>query len=264
VKIALAVLLVVMLMPVAAQQKKSGARQVYPALKRPPAERPVPFKAGETLTYDVSWSTYVTAGTATLSVQEKRPSFGSVAYYIVAEGRPSSLLSKLYTLYYKADTLLDAYTLLPQRGSIYSDEGGRKRMKVTRFDQNSRRAEFEVRTATIVKNELALQPFTQDALSAVYVLRAIPLKAGAKLTMPVSDSGKTYNVQLTIEGRESVKTGIGTMMAWRVKPILLGQNSAEARDLSLWLSDDARRLPLKLQAELAVGSFNLVLRDAKG
>jgi hypothetical protein len=82
--------------------------------------------------------------------------------------------------------------------------------------------------------------------------------------MPVSDSGKTYNVQLTIEGRESVKTGIGTMMAWRVKPILLGQNSAEARDLSLWLSDDARRLPLKLQAELAVGSFNLVLRDAKG
>jgi hypothetical protein len=54
------------------------------------------------------------------------------------------------------------------------------------------------------------------------------------------------------------------MMAWRVKPIILGQKSAEARDLSLWLSDDARRLPLKLQAELAVGSFNLVLRDAKG
>src|SRR5579862_5973294 len=92
-----------------------------PATQR--VERPTPFLVGETLTYDVSWSTYLTAGTVVSTVREKKPSYNSTAYYIVAEGRPTALLSRLYTLYYKMDTLIDAYTLLPQRASIYSEEG---------------------------------------------------------------------------------------------------------------------------------------------
>src|SRR5687768_10951071 len=78
-----------------------------PAPRR--AERPVPFRVGETLVYDVSWSTFVTAGTVTMTVKEKKPSYGSTAYYIVAEAAPTALLSRIYTLYYKADTLLDAF-----------------------------------------------------------------------------------------------------------------------------------------------------------
>ena len=104
-----------------------AATQAKPA-PAPKRELAVPFAAGEALTYDISWSTFLTAGSATVSVKEKKPSYGSTAYYIVAEGRPTPLLSKLYALYYKADTLLDVYTLLPQRGSIYSDENGRKRL----------------------------------------------------------------------------------------------------------------------------------------
>src|SRR5215210_522898 len=73
----------------------------------PRKEQPVPFQVGETLSYDVGWSSYVTAGNATITVQQKKPSYGSTAYYIAAEGRPSSLLAKFYTLYYKVDTLLD-------------------------------------------------------------------------------------------------------------------------------------------------------------
>src|SRR5262245_12498621 len=65
----------------------------------PRAERQVPFKVGENLTYDVSWSSYLTAGTASLVVKEKKPSYNSTAYYIIAEGRPTPLLSKLYSLY---------------------------------------------------------------------------------------------------------------------------------------------------------------------
>ena len=77
---------------------------------KPRGEVVVPFRAGEMLTYDVSYSTYVTAGTVTLQVQAKRPSYNSVAYYVVAEARPTPLMSKLYTLYYKADVLMDVYT----------------------------------------------------------------------------------------------------------------------------------------------------------
>ncbi len=56
-------------------------------------ERPVPFATGETLTYDVSWSSYLTAGTATSSVESKLPRLQSTVYKIVAEGRPLALIA---------------------------------------------------------------------------------------------------------------------------------------------------------------------------
>src|SRR5687767_8953535 len=82
--------------------------------RQPPARREatVPFRAGETLTYDVSWSSYLVAGTAMTTVHGTQPSGGSDAYYIVAEGRPIPILARLYNLSYKMDTLLDTATLL--------------------------------------------------------------------------------------------------------------------------------------------------------
>jgi hypothetical protein len=249
-----------------------SAQRGTPAASKPAPPKPgagppktiaqaVPFAAGETLTYDVSWSAYVTAGTATLSVKEKKPSYGSDAYYITAEGRPTPLLSKLYDLYYKADTLLDVYSLLSQRGSVYSREGNRDRLKVTLFDQAARNAHYEVHTRTIVKKDFAIPARTQDALSAIYVLRSITLKQGDTFMMPVSDSGDSYKVQFHVGGVEPVKAGIGDTPAWKITPVVPAGHAAGARRLTLWVSDDARRLPVRLQAQLAVGSFDLTLKS---
>jgi len=186
----------------------------------PRIERPVPFKLGETLNWDVSWSSYLTAGSAISTVREKKPSFNSTAYYIVAEGRPTPLLSKLYSLYYKVDTLLDAYTLLPQRGSVYSEEGKRHRFKTTRFDRSQQKAYFEYQSGNTVKADFAVPAFTQDALSAIYVLRSIPLKAGDHMTMPVSDDGMTYRLAIDVGAAERIRTPIGEMSAWKVRPVL--------------------------------------------
>src|SRR6266850_1500523 len=65
--------------------------------------------------------------------------------------RPPPLVAKLYSLYYKVDTLLDAYSLLPQRGSVYSEEGKRHRMKTTLFTHAKRQADYQVETRTVVK-----------------------------------------------------------------------------------------------------------------
>ncbi len=227
-------------------------------------EMPVPFKAGETLTYDVGWSSFVTAGTATVSVKEKKPSYGSTAYYIVAEGRPTPLVSKLYTLYYKADTLLDTFSLLPQRGSLYSEEGTRKRMKTTVFDQARKQATYQVETRTLVKKDVAIPGFTQDALSAVYVLRSIPFKAGEKFNMPVSDNGNVYRVQMQVGAIEPVKTGLGVIQGLRITPVVSGPDKTAPRGLAIWFSDDARRLPLKMEAQLLVGKFTVTLRQVTG
>ena len=92
----------------------------------PPTGQAVPFKVGETLEYDVGWSSYLTAGTATLAIREKKPSYGSVAYYAVAEGRATGLVAALYHVYYKADTLLDVYRCCRSGGpsTAKRDAGG--------------------------------------------------------------------------------------------------------------------------------------------
>jgi hypothetical protein len=241
---------------------QSRGAQKPAAAKR---EQPVPFRQGEKLEYDVGWSSYLTAGTATVTVLEKKPSYGSTAYYIVAEGRPTPLLSKLYTLYYKADTLIDVYSLLSQRGSTYSEEGRRRRLKTTRFEQAAKKAHYEVQTATNVKKELSVPAYTQDVLSALYVLRSIPLKPGDKFNMPVSDNGNIYTVQMIIGNVESIKSGLGTVQATRVSPVIkTSGGQTPGRGLAIWISNDARRIPVRIEAQLAVGKFTLVLRQASG
>ena len=233
------------------------------AAPAPKKEMAVPFQAGEVLEFDIGWSSYLTAGTAVVSVKEKKPSYNSVAYYVVAEGQPAPLLSNLYTLYYKADTLIDAYSLLPQRGSLYVKEGKRQRMKTTTFNQAAKTAKYEVQTATHVEKNLSLPAFTQDALSALYVLRSIPMKPGEKFNMPVTDAGDIYKVQMQVGTVEPVKTGLGTVNGLKIVPVVTMTKGTPPRGLALWLSDDARRLPLKIEAQLPVGKFTVTLRAAR-
>ena len=249
--------------PPAKPAAKAAAKPApAPAVRK---EQAVPFHVGEALTYDIGWSTYLTAGSATIRVEQKKPSYSSTAYYIVADGRPASLLAKLYTLYYKVDTLLDVYSLLPQRGSVYAEEGRRHRLKATLFDQTAKKARYEVQTATVVKRDMAVPAYTQDALSALYVLRSIPLKTGDRFNMPVCDNGSVYKVQMSVGGVETVQTGMGAIQALKVTPLVVdAKGAAPGRGMAIWLSNDARRLPVRIEAQLAVGKFTLVLRQASG
>lgn len=237
------------------------------AQARPPAKRapPIPFKPGETLTYDVGWSTFLTAGAATMSVTEKRPSSNSTVYSIVAEGRPSSLLSRLYSVSYKADTLLDARALLPQRASLVSQEGRRHRTKVTTFDHAARKARYEIRTATLVRKDIAIESRTLDALSALYVLRASPLRSGDRFTMSIFDNGNLYKVSIAVGSSELITTGIGEVNALRVTPTIdAPADQSPGRGFVIWFTNDARRLPVRMEAQFMVGQFTLVLRQSSG
>jgi hypothetical protein len=75
-------------------------------------------------------------------------------------------------------------------------------------------------------------------------------------------NGVVYQLQVTIDGRESLRTAVGTSPAWRMTPVLLerGTPVASPRAMTLWISDDARRLPLKMQVEMAAGTFVLTIR----
>jgi hypothetical protein len=243
-----------------------------PAAPRPPTrgaapakvEAIVPFRVGERLSYAISWSSFITAATATVSVRDKKLAYGSLAYSLVAEGRPTPVVAIFYSVYYKADCWLDAYHLLPLRASVFSQEGAERENKIVAFDQAHGRAQFEVEGMPKTRQELRIPPGTQDALSAVFVLRTSPLKRGMRMLMPVVFNGNVYQVQVSVDGTESLQTPMGRQAAWRITPVVqeTGKEAAPPRGMTLWIGDDARRLPLKMQVQLPVGRFVLTLTGA--
>jgi hypothetical protein len=74
----------------------------------------------------------------------------------------------------------------------------------------------------------------------------------------------TYRLAIDVGAAERIRTPIGEVSAWKVRPVLTDdKGQSVGRNLAVWISDDARRYPVKIQAELAVGSFNLLLREAR-
>jgi hypothetical protein len=253
----------------AAQSRPAPSKPAPKPAAPAPAEPRVPFATGETLTYDVGWSTYITAGTATMRVAERRTlGPNRVAYVVVAEGKPGTILSKLYDLYYKAESQFDTRTFTPVTASVFSKEGSRTRVKTTHFrGQNATTADYEVRTTTLNKRELTVPKYTQDALAAIYVLRSVlRFTPGDRLTMPVTSGGDVYNTDVRLGGApETVRTGAGTFQAWKatITAIDVVTRQPAARGMAVWFSNDARRLPVKMEAGLAVGSFTLTLSSVR-
>jgi hypothetical protein len=230
----------------------------------PRTESAVPFRVGEELSFDVSWSSFIVAGTAVARVEQKKASYDSTAYYVVVEGRPVPLVQRLYPLYYKMDTLIDAFGLLSQRGSLYAEEGADRRTSTTKFERAQRRAQFEEKSDQTLNANLNIPPETQDGLAALYSLRARALKRGDRLTIPIADSGALFTAEIAVGDVETVTVPYGRSNAWRLNVQVLDETREPVwNNVALWISSDARRLPVKMQAELPVGSFVLALRQAR-
>lgn len=125
--------------------------------------------------------------------------------------------------------------------------------------------ELEVKTAAVARSSVKVQPQSYDALSAVYALRATPLRQGQTVALPLVNNGRMYRLRAYVAARERLDTAIGRQLpALRLALSLADDQGrpATTRDLTLWLSDDARRLPLRVEVGLAVGNFALALSRA--
>ena len=239
--------------------KTPAPRTARPA--PPPArEATVPFRVGETLTFDVSWSQFITAGTATTRVVEKKPASSSMAYAIVADGRPVPLVARFYPVYYKMESLLDSFSILSIQSSTNSEENGRQRQSSTRFDRRALRAYFES-LADSVKTTFAIPANVQDGLATLYAVRGRAFKAGERFKIPVADGGSLYSAEFETRGPEKIRVPMGDFEAWNLRlTILDDKEQPAATNSGLWISTDGRRLPVKLQSDLPIGSFVLALR----
>ena len=198
-------------------------------------------------------------------VVEKRPSFNSTAYYIVAEGKPIPLIARFYSVYYKMDSLLDSFSSLSQRTSLYTEEGAAKRYASTQFNRSTKRASFESKAGTqTMTDELVIPANVQDGLATLYTLRGRTFRTGEKVSVPVTDDGTLYTVNFEVGAPEPITVPLGSVTAWNLRVTILdATNAAVGNNVRAWISTDARRLPVRLQADLPVGNFALALRSAQ-
>jgi hypothetical protein len=102
----------------------------------------------------------------------------------------------------------------------------------------------------------------QDVLSAIYFLRTQPLPLGKTLKLTISDSGRVYQVPVRVVEKKRIKTVLGRVEALRVDPELFGPNGMMARNghISIWYTNDSRRVPVKAKIKTDYGTFNVTLR----
>ena len=76
---------------------------------------------------------------------------------------------------------------------------------------------------------------------------------------------ETVKFKLKFAGREDVETKFGVVNAMVFKPMVQsGRIFKEQEALTVWISNDDNKIPLKIQANLSVGSLKAELDGFKG
>ena len=83
--------------------------------------------------------------------------------------------------------------------------------------------------------------------------------------MTVSDSGLVYKVPVKVTARERQKTEIGKVWCWRVEPQVFGPGRLIEREGSMiiWITDDARRIPVRSQVNSSIGRFEIKIQSVQ-
>ncbi|WP_395059887.1 DUF3108 domain-containing protein, partial [Flavobacterium sp.] len=71
--------------------------------------------------------------------------------------------------------------------------------------------------------------------------------------------------KLKFVGRETLRTKFGKIKTMVFRPLVQsGRVFKEEESLTVWISDDENKIPLRIKAELAVGSIKADLETFKG
>jgi hypothetical protein len=145
-------------------------------------------------------------------------------------------------------------------------EGKRHRETRVTYDAGARKAvhvERDLLRNVVVKQaEAGTGECGLDVLGALYELRGKDLKAGGSWDIPVSDGKKTVAVRVEGQEWEEVETKAGKFRALRCEAYIFNKVLYErAARMLIWISDDARRLPvqLKIRMALTIGTVTLQL-----
>ena len=220
-----------------------------------PAVAAVPFGPGEELVFSIDYGP-VNAGEASLKIIDVVESSGTRCYRVENTIRSNRVFSALYRVRDKAVSHFSVSDLTTRYFSKRLREGEFRRNVEVRFDQAA-----HVATYTDGRR-YPISPDVHDVLSATFKMRTIELLPGTSTHLSVHSSRKDYDLEVIVQGRETITVPAGTFDCYVVEPIFMGEGLFQYEGkLTFWVSADERRVPVQIKTKVKVGAINAVLKS---
>jgi hypothetical protein len=246
-------------------KKKKGPVVATTAATPPfayPNRRPAkdPIWVGEKLTFGISYFG-VTAGDFTLEVLPFKKVGGRKVYHLWGNAISSPVFSIFYRLNDVVESYFDYEGLFSHRFHVLLDETKQKRDSLELYDAEKKqtyywnRWDHKTNGYSETKNYFPIEAFSQDSMTAMYYARTLPLPTGSTFTFPVASEGRNWYAVCTVVRRETMDTPLGEVQTIVIKPEMKYQGILKKQgDSFLWLTDDDRRIPIRLEAKVKIGT----------
>lgn len=218
------------------------------------------FRVGERLVFDVGWS-FINAGEAVMSIPRIDTVAGRPAYQVLFTVNSTPTFSWIFKVEDRYETILDRDGLFPWRFSQHIREGKYSRDFEAEFDQRKHVARAE-------KKEYPIPPYVHDIVSAFYFARTLDystFRPGQKHLLHNFYKDTTYQLAIKFLGYQRVNVDAGKFDCVVIEPLIKegGLFKSEGR-IIIWLTNDERKIPVKVSTEVAIGSIETELREYYG
>jgi hypothetical protein len=214
--------------------------------------------AGYTIYYTLA-GVYFPAGTVNFSCKTEQLGNKPV-YHITAFGKTIPFYDHLYKVRDKYETYIDTSTLLCYQFTRSILEANLKKYENIRFKR-------EIQTAITDSGVYKVPPCILDVLGAVYYVRNLSaenLHIGDKVGFQLFLDNQVYNSYVRYLGKEIINTKYGKFHAIKIKPLLIKGSMFETGEkMTVWVSDDPNHIPLRVQAQIKIGSVKADLMEFK-
>ncbi|MCK0161395.1 DUF3108 domain-containing protein [Allomuricauda sp. F6463D] len=225
------------------------------------------FKPGEWLKYRIHYG-FLNASYATLHLTSSTLE-GVPVYHVEGRGKTTGFAS----IFFKVDDTYESY-FDRDYGKPYKfirkiDEGGYTKDIEIDFD-------YEEDTALLKDNkngteiDIPIHNQIQDLISASYFLRSNynleEFEKGDSIDLDLLfDDDGVFRFQLKYLGKEILRTKFGKVECLKFRPLVQsGRVFKEKESLTLWVSNDWNKIPIRIKADLAVGSLKADLDGYNG
>jgi len=214
------------------------------------------FVAGETLDFELTWVGITGGGMRmTIGLLANDPT----KFRITSVAKSNSSFAFLFSVRDEIQAIVNRDDFSTLHYDKHLNERGRRKDDSTVIDERRRIATR--RRPNHNTQEIIVPKPVFDPLSLVYHLRMLNLQPGTVERFTVFADGKVYTLEARITKRESIVTPAGRFNTVVVEPKMLAGGLFRGEgELTIWYSDDARHLPVRLRSELKVGSITADLK----
>ncbi len=222
------------------------------------------FKPGEKLEYKIRYG-LIEAGKATLEVKKVVKRSGRPSYHVVGTGRSVGMTEWFFKTRDRYESFIDTEALVPWEFIRDVNEGGYEIQRHLIFNQYKQTVK-DLKAPH--KGTFRYESYAQDMISAFYFARswdATKLKKGDEITFTMFLDHEQFPFKLVVLGREMVDTDFGEIRCLALRPKLQeGRVFREEEGMTIYVSDDANKIPILIESSLFIGSIKVELTDYKG